>query len=119
MRYIGVTIAIVAIFACGDAAAKSEPKPAVAIDHDNWIRPGDFPREGIPRRAHGAVEFQIAINPSGYPENCVIRQSSGFDMLDKATCQLILKRARFHPATDENGEPTEGGYRDRVIWKAR
>ena len=100
----------------GYATAQDGPKAAVAIGHDQWITGSDYPTEAIGTGAKGRVDFQIDINPQGLPENCIIMRSSGFDILDQATCRLILQRARFRPAIDEAGRPTQGAYRDRVHW---
>ena len=42
--------------------------------------------------------------------------SSGNADLDTATCTYATRRARFTPATDENGQPTSGTFAGRVKW---
>lgn len=40
-------------------------------------------------------------------------------MLDRATCQLIHRRARYTPAMDSNGNPAVGTIEQEIVWKAR
>jgi hypothetical protein len=46
----------------------------------------------------------------------VISSSKNAD-LDKATCDLMLKRARFIPATDAAGKHVAGTFRSSVRWQ--
>jgi TonB family protein len=112
-----IMFSVVVAIAHGTAVADPGPKAAVPIAHNDWITSNDYPQEAKDIHAQGAVRYQIDISPKGLPENCVIMQSSGFDVLDQATCRIILQRARFTPALNREGEPAEGGYRDRVVWK--
>jgi protein TonB len=38
----------------------------------------------------------------------MVLRSSGSAALDETTCRLVLKRFRFAPARDANGQPTPG-----------
>jgi len=49
--------------------------------------------------------------------DCAIRQSSGSQLLDDWTCGLLKRRARFTPALDAAGKPTEGQFDHLVSWK--
>ena len=48
---------------------------------------------------------------------CAIVRSSGFRGLDAAACSAVKKRARFRPATDENGQKVAGSYSNSVRWQ--
>ena len=43
-------------------------------------------------------------------------QSSGFDVLDTATCTTVMAKAQFNPALDAAGKPVTGLYANRVRW---
>jgi TonB family protein len=53
----------------------------------------------------------------GSPKLCSITQSSGHADLDEATCNNIIRRARFFPAQDDNGRAIAGEWSSRVRWQ--
>lgn len=93
-------------------SATAEPLESPAT----WIDPGNYP--AIARRfgITGTTEFRLAVDASGQPTRCDITQSSGFDVLDTATCQRLMARARFAPPRDATGKPVAGSYANRVKW---
>jgi hypothetical protein len=44
-------------------------------------------------------------------------ESSGHAALDKGTCDLVGRRARFVPARGVDGSPMEWSYRGRIRWQ--
>ncbi|MGL5839495.1 MAG: energy transducer TonB [Sphingorhabdus sp.] len=78
------------------------------------ITPADYPRNV---RAEGTTRFELVIDTNGRAQNCTITASAGNESLDKATCNAFVKRARFTPATDINGQAVPGRYRGSVTWK--
>ena len=66
---------------------------------------GDYPPEALRNHWEGTVRAELTINERGAVEVCRIVQSSGHEVLDAATCNLIITRARFTPAKDGNGKP--------------
>jgi protein TonB len=78
----------------------------------------DYPPEAVFNHWEGTVVADLTISAKGKPTACRIVKSSGHEVLDSATCDLILKRARFKPAEDEHGAPRESTYRTPPInWK--
>jgi TonB family protein len=65
----------------------------------------------------GTVGFRLTVGPNGVATHCETTSSSGWSDLDAATCSNVLRRARFDPALDQDGEPTTGFYSNRVNWK--
>ncbi len=47
----------------------------------------------------GSVVLVYDVAPSGFVENCTVQRSSGFPLLDDASCKMIVLKARFAPAT--------------------
>lgn len=58
-----------------------------------------------------SVRAELTISPTGRVTACTIVQSSGHADLDKLACDTVTRRARFTPARDKDGKPTE----DRVL----
>lgn len=79
-----------------------------------WITtefPGnpEHPEEGI-------VAYRLLIGRDGRPTACLIRQSSGSARLDQGTCAVLMRRARFWPATNAKAQPIEGEWSGTVRW---
>lgn len=64
----------------------------------------DFPRAARQQSARGKVITRFTITPEGEARNCRIKQSSGNDALDTATCRLIEARFRYQPARNDRGD---------------
>lgn len=77
----------------------------------------DYPRKALKEGKEGTTTFTVRISDTGQPSNCVIVQSSGSPDLDEATCKTIVKRGRFAPAKNENGQPIESEFSSAMIWK--
>ena len=96
------------------AIAAAEPQKAdPKMDPAKWVRARDLP--AISSDA-AVTTFDLTIDEKGKPVGCAIIVSSGRDDLDQAVCSAVLKRARFTPASDENGVKLYSVRRDRVIW---
>lgn len=95
------------------AAQLSAPVPT---NLTKWAAPDDVPVQLIPEGPNLAVGFRIVVDPAGKPQDCHIDSSSGIKNLDSYTCKLVMRRARFQPATDELGRPMFGAYKSFLSW---
>ena len=99
------------------AAPRFQPKsPRPKNDQSQWVTTDDYPRRPYEERIGGATSFRLSVGPDGRVTGCDITSSSGNADLDTATCTYATRRARFTPATDENGQPTSGTFAGRVKW---
>lgn len=82
-------------------------------------KPADYPREAWKAGSEGLVEYRLTVDAEGSPTSCHITQSSGHAALDEVTCAVVMERAKFDPARDEDGNPIEGVYEDAHSWRKR
>ena len=82
-----------------------------------WVTDNDYPTKAMREGKQGTVYFTVQVNTAGLASSCAVTRSSGSEELDQATCPMIQKRARFKPATDDNGNPREGSYSSSVAWR--
>lgn len=82
----------------------------------SYFTMGDYPPEARRRGEQGTVGFEADISPEGRVVACRIMQSSGSRQLDLRTCQILLVRAHFRPATDAEGHPVPDTITSRVRW---
>lgn len=81
-----------------------------------WIQSADYPANSLANLEEGITSFDLTINPAGTVQACRITGSSGYALLDEATCRILKERARFHPARDSRGSGVEGRYASRIRW---
>jgi periplasmic protein TonB len=96
------------------AAAVDGPIPK--SDIKALISPEDYPASLVGQRPAGPVSVLLTVAPTGRVKRCDILRSSGAAALDAATCRLMVSRARFTPAHDAKGGPTEGGMAATIAW---
>ena len=90
--------------------------PVPAGNPGEWVTTNDYPSSALRAEQEGIVGFRVTVGPTGAVNDCVIVTSSGFPVLDDATCRLVTMRARFTPATDAKGGAVVGYYSNRVRW---
>ena len=67
----------------------------------------------------GSVGYSRYIAADGTPQACEVTQSSGFELLDDATCKLLMERSDFAPATDAEGNPVASEFPGQYRWSKR
>jgi len=82
-----------------------------------WASDNDYPTRALQLGQEGVTGFHLSIGNDGKVTSCEITKSSGSPELDKTTCDLMRRRARFTPATDGDGNPTTGNYSSSVRWQ--
>jgi len=95
-----------------------KPQP---IDQDQWIEPAVIEARACrgERCFVGFVGYTLLINKEGRATDCAVTRTSGDRALDVETCNLLLRHARFVPATNTKGEPVKGRYASSVTWTGR
>ena len=81
-----------------------------------WVMTNDYPSRDLREGNQGRVGFMLGIAANGRAESCIVTASSGFAGLDQATCDKVMKRARFEAATDEYGTRVAGSYSGTIRW---
>lgn len=98
-----------------------DPPPArharARADLQSYFFTGDYPREAMRLSQEGTVGFQLDVSPEGRVNLCRVVSSSGSELLDVRTCEILLVRARFEPARDEAGNAVPDIISARVTWR--
>jgi protein TonB len=98
------------------SAALKAIGPAARGRPGDWVTTNDYPSRDLREGNQGVVRVRLEVNAAGRTTNCTVTGSSGFPGLDAATCAKLVARARFDPATDENGARTAGSWSTSVRW---
>ena len=120
MRIAGASLAALSLLTCASAAfarQATDAAPAKPVGSPgSWIMQDDYPPVAARLGMTGNTSFKLSVDATGKPTRCVISESSGFDVLDNATCDRLITNAKFTPAHDRAGKPIESTYSNRVIW---
>jgi protein TonB len=81
------------------------------------FRSDDYPAEALRRDEQGTVAFMLNINRHGRVRRCTIATSSGSAALDRRTCRILKRRARFEPARDARGRRVPDTMAGRIRWE--
>ncbi|MBY8827844.1 energy transducer TonB [Hephaestia mangrovi] len=68
-----------------------------------WFDPDSYPPTALRAGEEGSVRVKVAVDSDGVPIRCRVVQSSGYADLDQGTCDIVMRRGRFVPATDAAG----------------
>ncbi|MCA3254337.1 MAG: energy transducer TonB, partial [Alphaproteobacteria bacterium] len=70
------------------------------------ISTDDYPDASIRAEEQGSTAVSYTIGTDGRVQagSCRVTSSSGYDRLDRRTCELVERRFRFNPALS-NGQP--------------
>lgn len=91
------------------------PKPR--NDTSRWVTTDDYRSSWINRELTGVARFRVQVGADGRVKQCTVTSSSGHAELDRATCDLVTRRARFEAARDTQGEKTAGSFSSAVSWQ--
>jgi protein TonB len=83
----------------------------------SWATTDDYPSRALREEREGVTRFTVQVSAEGRVTNCTVTGSSGSPDLDEAACRSISRRARFHPATNGEGEEVAGTYSNSVRWQ--
>lgn len=90
----------------------THPRPIKSLG--TWVLPSDYP-SGLQRKgAQGLVQFRLTVDVDGKPSACHIQKSTRPAEFDRAVCKAMMRRARFEPATDKDGNPVAYYWRNAV-----
>lgn len=99
------------------AIAKDRSAAAVPQAAGTWITSEDYPAAALAAGAEGATAIRWEVTAEGRAENCAVTTSSGSADLDRASCALIVERARYVPALDRKGKATRATMARTIRWQ--
>ena len=83
---------------------------------DKWIMSSDYPNEMLSAGQPALVSFRLSIEPDGVPTACHIQATTRPKEFDNAVCKSVMRRARFSPALDAQGQPLASYYQNNVYF---
>ena len=130
--FAAAAVAAIAFWSIQQSDGLDEPEPSAVADSKPVAARGsptrakgnlaanftsdDYPAEAIRREETGTVRFKLQIDTRGRVTDCTIMESSGSSSLDRATCSIIRRRARYEPARDGSGRAVQDFATGQIRW---
>jgi len=77
----------------------------------------NYPSDALRMEKEGRVGVRVSIGPDGRVTSCSVTASSGTASLDRAACDGMQRYARYDPALNDAGQPTEGSASTAIVYK--
>jgi TonB family protein len=87
--------------------------PKLISDIGSMMR---YPLEAERNGWQGRVGFSLSISATGSVQQCTVTGSSGYAVLDNATCDM-MRRATFSPARNAGGNLVAATYNSAIRWQ--
>lgn len=98
------------------AAPPAVKRVAAKGSRRNTIGEEDYPSASLRAEEEGVTRVRFTIGTDGRVTQCSVIESSGHPRLDQRSCEIIERRWRFEPAT-ENGTPVAETKTQNVRWQ--
>ena len=96
------------------------PRDPILVNYrDAFPTQAEYPIASWQNDEEGTVRYKLDIDADGNATDCAIVESSGFEVLDAKTCEIILERAEFKPAMEDEDTPVAGTVTRSYTWRKR
>jgi hypothetical protein len=99
------------------ASLRQLPTPMHPRGLSGYVTNADYPVYDIRGRGTGTTIVRLDIDRNGQVSACTPLVGSGDRTLDFRTCSIFSRRARFRPALDAGGAPTEAPLVTSISWR--
>jgi hypothetical protein len=79
-----------------------------------WVLENDYPKDMLIEGQPAIVEFRLNVDGQGNATACHIQATTRLKEFDDAVCKALMKRAKFAPAIDAEGQPLASYYKNTV-----
>ncbi|MHA6720845.1 energy transducer TonB [Sphingomonas sp. RS6] len=89
-----------------------EPKAVPSI----WLTPDDYPDKASRDGYSGLLQFRLNVDADGNVSSCHILARTEPDLFATPTCRAMMRKAKFDPAIDANGNPVASYFVSSVLY---
>lgn len=90
------------------------PKPVG--NPGQWFAEAPYPVGALREGRSGVVRYEVTVGADGAAAGCQASGPPGSADLELATCETVMARARFTPATDKTGRAVTGEVSGSIRW---
>ncbi len=89
-------------------------KPQPKTYPGDWVVPKDYPVGMLRSGYSGIVHFRLIVDAEGNSTKCIIQEASNPNDFAAASCNVLMRRAKFLPALDAAGNPVTSYWSNSV-----
>ena len=93
-------------------------RPAVPVDAQSWVRRVQerYPARQLNVGRSGIAMIRLIVGVDGKPTSCITNKDAPDHEFDEQACEIVMRYARFEPALDANGAPTESLWTTTIVY---
>lgn len=84
---------------------------------DNEFIFNRYPPRALAAGEQGRVNFRVDIDKEGSVTGCTVIAGSGYERLDRETCDLMVEHAKFNPVVGADGKARSAAHIGFVNWR--
>jgi hypothetical protein len=96
------------------AALTALPRPR---NISSWQLPDAYPKDSLMVGQQAIVRVRLMVDAAGEPTSCTVQSAIAKGDFAKATCDQLMRNARFEPALDANNVPTPSYFVTKLVWR--
>ncbi|MDJ0641174.1 MAG: energy transducer TonB [Erythrobacter sp.] len=96
-----------------------EARPPEPLEIDTWLQESDYPNYLSRALMEGRLTYRLTVSKTGRATSCYVIDSNKPQLFDDAMCLGLLRRARFEPARNAEGESVASYYSGIVTFRMR
>lgn len=93
------------------------PRPSPIGNPADWFPSDAYPVEARNAGQQGRTGFSVDVDERGRVMQCNVTQTSGSELLDFTTCDLVVRNGQFKPAHDAAGKAVPGVWSSGMRWQ--
>ncbi len=99
------------------AKQKAATRPALPLTSPGtWLSSSDYPTDAVFSGEQGLINFRLSVDATGKSTACHIQLSTRSKSFDDIVCRAMMRKAKFSPALDANGQAFPSYFRSRVLF---
>ncbi len=98
------------------AVLADEPKPKPANNPRSGVTDNDYPNYPVRLSDDGTLKFELQVDEAGIPTGCTIFGNNVPQTMEALLCKMLMRRARFEPALDEDDKTIKRVYRNKATF---
>ena len=82
-----------------------------------WFSGRDYPTNMAKGNYQGTVYYRLIVDESGKPKSCHVQRSTRPNDFDETVCRIVMRRGKFEPALDSNGNPVPSFWSQAITFR--
>lgn len=91
--------------------------PVAKDGGQGWFSASDYPTNMARGNYQGTVYYRLIVDENGKPKSCHVQRSTRPKDFDETVCRVVMRRGKFEPALDANGNPVPSFWSQAITFR--